>query len=156
MAVGLIYRDHLAQVPPQSEDTVYDHLIARCLAHGWIHRRLWRSAERDYRHKVKAGIIDVLWVSADDPLIAPLSTWWCAECPGRPVPCDPPIHGRDGAMYWPVVPLGDYIDRDVLGDEGMGFARVAFARYCWNRYDLVTDGKFAMTGDSASMGIVTR
>lgn len=59
-------------------------------------------------------------------------------------------------MYWPVIPAGDYIDRDVLGDEGMGFSRVAFARYCWNKYNLVTDGRFAMTGDSASMGIVTR
>ena len=52
--------------------------------------------------------------------------------------------------------LDDYIDRDVLGDEGMGFSRVAFARYAWLRYDLVTDGLFAMTGNSASMGIVTR
>ncbi len=59
-------------------------------------------------------------------------------------------------MYWPVISLGDYIDRDVLGGDGVGFARAAFARYCWAIYDLVTDGHFAMTGDSASIGTVTR
>ena len=151
MAVGLIYRDHAAQVPPRGEDTVYDHLIARCLDNGWIRRRLWRSADRDYRRKTKNGTIDVLWVSAIDPLTGPLSTWWCADCPGRPDPCEPPIHGRDGAMYWPVVPMGDYIERDVLGGDGVGFARAAFARYSQDKYGLATDGLFAMTGDSASM-----
>lgn len=54
-------------------------------------------------------------------------------------------------MYWPVVPMGDYIDRDVLGDEGMGFSRVQFSRYAYNRYSVITDGPFAMTGDSAIM-----
>lgn len=154
MAVGLVYRDNAAQIP--SDDTVYDHLIARCLDHGWIRRSLWRSAKGDYKRKVKTGAIDVLWVSADDPVSVPLSTWWCSVMPGRPDSCDPPIHGGDGAKYWPVIPVGDYIDRDVLGGDGVGFARVQFARYAWNRYDLVTDEYFAMTGDSASMGTVTR